>query len=428
MATIINTVLAGGGGDVVEAYADNTLAVDDKVELIPSYKELTAITGLPTIGASASGMAALINGYVVGTQAYGVYQVDTSTNVATQVSSTSAIPTNNFSKAFGPIYQHMYNGNVLFINGGGGYYVSSTGTSSFNGSYDSTVGGSPEGFTLRISGNTPSIIEHVDSSGTISFYNTMSDVTGNIQRIVKGNNLIVWGSVMKKFTFNSDGTYTETALTDSTCASNFTYQNRFLNLDNKNYITMGAWTNNTSTNLSAFRLDEKSELSYDFVSVPFPKVITACVNGKKITAMGSLAGGGFYIATSSAASGESNLRDYLYIFSIPGDDISSAVLEDVIQTDDRGYRMMILSYDGSLVLDQYMSSTSGAPTLRKRVSNGHEYTAVSYDGLPKGNGSLIGFVKKVNGDGTVDVITALPPESTLTVTAGGNLDVDINKI
>lgn len=423
---IINTVLAGGG-DIVEAYTEATLVKGDKVKLVPNAKELVSVSGLPSVSSSSSGLIALLGDFVIGTAGFGVYQINPDTNVVTQVESTTAIPSNNFSKAFGPIYQHMYGGSVLFMNAGGGYYATTLGNTSFNGSYDAVVGGSPEGFVIREQGNTNTIVEHASSSGEILFYSDSSAVIANVSRIVHENNMIVWGSVMKKYTFNEDGTFTETDLTDSTCASNFTYQNRFLNLDNKNYLTLGPWTNNTSTNLSAFRLDEKTSSSYDFVSVPLPKVVTACVNGKKITAMGSLAGNRFYISTSSVTTSETNLRDYLYVFSIPGSDISSAVLDDIIQTDDRGYRMMFMSYEGDYVLDCYMSSTSGAPTLRKRAENGYEYTAYVYDGIPSGAGTLTGIVDSVTGS-VVKVKTVLPPPASLTITSPADTTLSITTL
>ena len=154
---IINTVLAGGG-DIVEAYTEATLVKGDKVKLVPNAKELVSVSGLPSVSSSSSGLIALLGDFVIGTAGVGVYQINPDTNVVTQVESTTAIPSNNFAKAYGPIYQHMYGGSVFFLKAGGGFYGTTPWYTSFYGSYDSGVGGSSAGFVFRKQGNGNTIV------------------------------------------------------------------------------------------------------------------------------------------------------------------------------------------------------------------------------------------------------------------------------
>lgn len=411
MATIINTIIAGGGGDTVNALADSSLAsasVGDKVILNSGYDADTDITGLPSYSSTTNYPLTVYGQYVFGTgssstSAYDTYQISDEQNKVVSIGNIllSNIPTpswtwsmQNLSVVDGALFT-AFNTNRL---------VSSTGSMLDAIGSEIIVSMHESGyFTYGYAGSTFGI-GRVKSDGTI-VYGSVS-YKGNTPRVATAEGIVAFGTVMKLWTIDDEGTISSQDLVSTSSGSWPSSMYPKVHLGNGIYACQSTSSLDTYSALQFIRLTKTADLTYTLSTVEMAPSVSSMISNY-ITLISNLGTNRFYISTSSG-SGDASINT-LFIISYTGNDLSTAVIEKEIDSYTKasnGYLRMTLSRDEKYLLETGTSSSRHTPTL-KRLTSTSGWRAALFNGTNFIASSLTGFIKSINSDNTVDVSTVL---------------------
>ena len=417
---IINSVLAGssGGEDVVNALADSSLAsasVGDKVILNSGYSANATITGLEYTGSNSSWPVMIFGQYIYGmahsaTSGYNTYFINDNTNTVSSVGRIYPSSGIESDSRYPYCCQHSTNYiKIINTSNTGTLYNSSNSALSIRGSFISTS--SLKNYIAQHSGSYVHILK-LNENGT-----AYTDVTTTISTSIPSEGLYATDEGVvdfynnKFYTINDSGELVSSDLTNSSAPSVSYSYGRF-QITDKFYI-VGSFSNETGLNITNsmfYKLTKNGESSYTLTQQTLPMSLTTSITGA-ITLIGNLSGNRFYISTSTYNVNPTEGK--LYVISFDGEDLSTAVIEETISTNDlstvttSGKQRLTMSYDGKYLMRHVAASqVYFTPELYRRT--GYDgWIAATWNGMNFISGSLTGFIKKINNNNTVDVSTVL---------------------